>query len=160
MGWTKKQLIEEAFDELALAGHVFDLTPEELQAAGRRLDAMLAMWNGKGICLGYALSSGPDSDLDADSGLPDFAVEPAYMNLAQRLAAGYGKAILPTTAAAAKDGYDMLVARAAMPSEVQFPGSLPRGAGNKPWRWERGPFMQPPVDPLTPGPADGEIEFN
>lgn len=160
MGWTKRQILEDAFGELALAGHVYDLTPDELQAACRRLDAMLAMWNGKGICLGYALSSSPDADIDADSGLPDFAIEPVVMNLSQRLAAGYGKAVLPTTAAAAKEGYDMLIARAAMPSEVQYPETMPRGAGNKPWRYQRGPFVTPPVDPLTPGPADGEIDFN
>ena len=42
--WTKTLLIEEAFGELALAGYVYDLRPEEMQAAGRRLETMMATW--------------------------------------------------------------------------------------------------------------------
>lgn len=160
MSWTKQQIIEEAYGELALAGYVFDITPEEMQTGLRKLDSMLAMWYGKGISLGYPLSSSPkSSSLDDDSNLPLHAIEPVYMNLAERLAAGMGKQVLATTAKAAKEGYDMLMARAAMPSEVQYQETMPRGAGNKPWRYQRGPFVTPPVDPLTAGNGD-EIEFN
>jgi hypothetical protein len=44
-----------------------------------------------------------------------------------------------------------------MPSEQQFPETLPRGAGQKPWRYN-GPFMPRPVDPVLTGP-EGKLEF-
>lgn len=159
MGWTKQDLVEAAYGELALHSFVVTLNPDVLEHGLRRLDAMMAMWNGKGIRLGYPLPSTHDaSTLDDDSSLPDAAFEPVFMNLAKRLASGHGKQVAPQTLIAAKEGYDMLMARAAMPSEVQYPGALPRGAGNKPWNSGR-PFMPPPVDPLLAG-GDGPIEFD
>jgi len=40
-----------------------------------------------------------------------------------------------------------------------LPGSMPAGAGNKPWRVYDDPFLRRPVDPLLAG-QDGPIEFN
>jgi hypothetical protein len=160
VSWTKQQIVEEAFGELALHGFVVDLDPDTLQSGLRRLDTMMAMWDGKGIRLGYPLPSSPDdSNLDDDSNLPDMAVEPVYLNLAVRLSAGYGKQVSPTTSATAKEGYDMLMARAAMPPEVNFPRSMPAGAGNLPWRRNYNPFLIPPDEPINAGP-DGGIDFN
>jgi hypothetical protein len=45
MGWTKRQFITQAFEEIGLAAYVFDLTTEQLQSALRRMDAMVAGWN-------------------------------------------------------------------------------------------------------------------
>lgn len=158
MGWTKQQIVEEAYSELAISGYVFDISPEELQTGLRRLDTMLATWNGKGIRLGYPLPSSPaDSDLDQDSNLPDSALETVYLNLAIRLAPGNGKQISQDTRNSAKAGYDVLLARAAMPPQVQLPATLPVGAGNKPWRTDN-PFMPAPTDPITAG-TDGPIDF-
>lgn len=147
MGWPKQKIIEEAFGELALAGHVFDLSPDELQAALRRLDTMMATWQAKGIRLGYAFASDTvPSKLDDDSGIADSAVEAVFLNLAKRLAASYGKQLRPSTLATAKEAYDMLLGKAAMPPEQQFPGTLAVGAGNKPWRTQGSPFMPQPAD--------------
>src|SRR5437868_8121035 len=60
MGWTKEQLIDEAFAELRLAGYTFDIAPEEKQTALRRMDTMMATWEGRGIRVGYPLPSSPD----------------------------------------------------------------------------------------------------
>lgn len=156
MSWTKEQLVDEAFSVLALDGSTFDLTPEEKQTALRRLDTMMGTWNGKGIRLGYPLHSNPkDASLSEDSGLPDAAIETVYMNLAIRIAPTFGKMVSQDTKVTAKAGYDVLLARAAMPPEMQFPNILPRGAGNK----RSTPFMPTPTDPLEAG-GDGPIEFN
>lgn len=161
MSWTKRQIVEEAYGELAIAGHVFDISPEEQEAALRRLDLMMAVWDARGIRLGYPLASSPDdSDLDQDSGLPDSAIEPVYMNLAKRLAAGKGKALTQGTLQAAKDGFDLLLRVAAYPQQQQLPNTLPRGAGSRPWRTGQSPFMPTPTaDPIgtTPG---GDLDFN
>lgn len=159
MGWTKRQFVTQAFEEIGLAAYVFDLTPDQLQSALNRLDSMIASWNAKGIRLGYPVSSDPDSSsLDVETNVPDSANEAIYTNLGVRLAPGFGKTVSLETKASAKAAYDTLLSRAAMPPEQQFPGTMPSGAGNKPWRVYDDPFLRKPVDPLLAG-EDGEIEF-
>lgn len=147
--WTKRELLLEAFAEIGLASYDFDLQPDEVQTALRRLDTMMATWEAKGVRVGYSFPATPgDSDPDDISGLPDMAVETVYLNLAVRLGPGFGKVISPDTKAAARSGYDALLTAAAFPIEQQFPNTMPRGAGNKPWRYQR-PFMpNPDLDPL------------
>ena len=82
MGYTKQQFVSAALEEIGLASYVFDLQPEQLQSALRRLDAMMADWNGKGIRLGYPLPSSPqDSDLDEETLVPDSAYETIICSL-------------------------------------------------------------------------------
>jgi hypothetical protein len=160
MGWTKRQFVTQAFEEIGLAAYVFDLTPEQLQSALNRLDSMMASWNAKGIRLGYPIPASPqDSDLDEATNVPDSANEAVYLNLGIRIAPGFGKAVAMETKASAKAAYDTLMSLAAMPPEQQMPGTMPSGAGNKPWRVYDDPFLRKPVDPLLAG-NDGPIEFN
>lgn len=162
MSWTKRQLIDQAFSVLALQGFRVNLNPEQRQLALRTLDSMMGMWNGLGIRLGYPLPSNPDnSNIDNDSGLPDSANMAVYMKLAIAIASGYGKQLMPETMAIAKAAYNVLLSRAANDNmqQQQLPNTLPRGAGNKPWRRQNGPFMPKPCDPLEAG-SDGPIDFN
>jgi hypothetical protein len=160
MGWTKGQFIIQAFDEIGLASYVFDLSPEQKQTALRRLDTMMAAWNALGIRLGYPLPSSPDdSDLDEETNVPDSANEAIYSNLAIKLAPSYGKQVMPDTKMTAKESYNTLLSRAAMPMEQQMPSTMPSGAGNKPWRVYDDPFVRHPVSPLLAG-GDGEIQYN
>lgn len=159
MGYTKRQFVEEAFAEIGLASYVFDLSPQQLEAALRRLDTMIATWNAKGIRIGYPIPSSPqDSSLNEETFVPDSANEAIITNLAIRLAPQYGKDVQIDTRTTAKLGYDTLLARATFPLEQQFPATLPLGAGQKPWRWDN-PFVQPPADPVQVGP-DGILELN
>ena len=160
MGYSKRQFVTAAFEEIGLASYVFDLQPEQLQSALRRLDSMMADWNGKGIRLGYPIPGSPQfSDLDEPSEVPDSANEAIITNLAIRIAPGYGKQVMPDTKATAKETYNTLLSRAAVPMEQQLPGTMPSGAGNKPWRVYDDPFLRPPVDPVLAG-QDGPIQFN
>lgn len=160
MGYSKRQFVAAAFEEIGLASYVFDLQPEQLQSAMRRIDAMMADWNGKGIRLGYPLPGSPqDSDLDEPTLVPDWANEAIITNGAVRLAPGYGKVVMPETKAVAKDSYNTLLQRATMPPEQQLPATMPAGAGNKPWRVYDNPFIRPPVNPVDVGP-DGPLQFN
>jgi len=159
MGYTKRQFVSAAFEEIGMAEYVFDLQPEQLQSALNRLDAMLAEWNAKGLRLGYSLPSSPqDSDLDEPTFAPDSAWEAIITNLAIRIAPGYGKAVSPDTKVTAKAAYNTLLQRAAFPLEQQLPETMPTGQGNKPWRWDN-PFVPRPVDPVDAGP-DGPIEWS
>lgn len=158
MGYSKRQFIEAAFEEIGLASYVFDLQPQQLESALRRLDAMMADWNGKGIRVGFPLSVSPQqSDLDEQTYVPDIANQAIITGLAVRLAPSYGKQLMPATLAIAKSSYDTLLAKAAMPPEQQFPDTLPSGAGNKPWMYDV--FLPGPEEQVLAG-QDGPIELN
>lgn len=158
--WTKQHLIDEAYNELALQGFVFNLGPEMTQSALRRLDAMMATWDGRGIRIGYALPSSPASSvLDGESGIPDWANEAVFLALAIRLASGLGKTIAPGTAVAAKLAYDVVLARCAFPNEQQLPSNLPRGAGNKTYHGGYDRFFHP-VTPLETVEGDSSIDIS
>jgi hypothetical protein len=159
MGWTKRQLIEQAFEEIGMASYAFDLTPDQEQSALRRMDSMVAGWGSNGIRIGYPLTSRPeDSDIEAETSIADFAAEAVYLNLAVRLAPSFGKVISPETKAFASDAYSNVVsASVILPMERQL-GALPKGQGAKPWRTNT-PFSSPPQDSLL-AESDNIIKFN
>jgi hypothetical protein len=159
MAYTKQEFIEAAFEEIGLASYVYDLEPEQLQSALRRLDSMLATWNIKGIRLGYPLPSSPGgSNLDDDSNVPDAANQAIILGLAIQLAPGFGKVASRETKVAFKDAYIGLINFAITTPEMQFPTTMPRGAGAKAQRSELDTFLSTPPDPLDVG-KDGELEF-
>lgn len=160
MGWTKNQFILGAFNEIGLSGYVYDLTPDQMQTALYMLDAMMASWNAKGIRIGYPLpSSQASSTLDQDTDVPDASNEAIYTNFAIRLAPSYGKTVSPDTKIAAKDSYQALLSRFMQIIPQQLPSTMPAGQGNKTWRFNGNPFIQPPVNPIDAGP-DSILEFN
>lgn len=160
MAWTKRHYIEQAFNEIGLAGYYFDLQPEQLQTALRQLDAMMGTWDQKGIKLGWPLTVNPESsDLDTEVGIHFWADEAIYQNLALRIAPNFGKAVPNEARINAKMAYDAILIRASHPQEMQFPGTLPAGAGNKPWRDYNDPFIRRPNEnPLQTG-ANGQLDF-
>ena len=159
MSWTKRQFIVQAFEEVGYASYAFDLQPEQLQAVLRRLEAMMGTWNGRGIRLSYPLTSNPTAaDLDTASNVPDAANEAIYTNLAIRIAPIVGKVVSAETKQAARSAYMELLSRFALPSEQQFPSTMPAGAGNKPWRQDT-PFLPGPEEDIDAG-GDGPIQFN
>jgi hypothetical protein len=160
MAWTKRQFVEAAFEEIGLAAYVYDLQPEQLNGALRRMDAMLATWNTKGIRLGYPLpSTAGGSDLDEDSNVPDAANQAIILNLAIQLAPGFGKQVSQDTKRNAKDAYCALLMISTRPPEMQMPGSMPAGAGNKPWQGFDREYLEEPSNPLLAG-DDSVLEFD
>lgn len=161
MTWTKRQFVEQAFEEIGLAAYIFDLTADQLTRALYKMDAMIAGWNANGIRIAYPLPSSPDSaDLDQETGVPDFANEAIYLNLAIRLAPAFGKAVAAETRMAADLAYSNMANQATIPTpERQLPQTMARGQGNKPWRNTNNPYLNRPEDPLLSG-SDGPIEFS
>ena len=159
MGYSRRQFIEAAFEEIGMADYIFDLPPEGLQGAARRLDSMLLNWNARGIRLGPNISGSiAVADLDTDMGLPDRANEATILNLAMKLAPSYGKTVSPDTKAGAREALNQLYANAAMPPEQRYPATLPWGAGNKPWVWSDGEYVVNNEPALDVGP-DGVLEL-
>lgn len=158
MGYTRRDVIDEALAEIGYANYAFDMQAEQLEAVKRRLDGMLAAWNAMGIRLGYPIPSSPaNSELAQETELPDSAWDAAITNLAVRIAPMFGKTVSPDTKRAAKATLNALFALAAVPAEMQFPGTLPMGAGNKGWRSYEAFFPEPEA-PLTAGQT-GDLEF-
>ncbi len=150
--WTKQALVLAARRELGLGG-AFDANDgDELLDDLSRLDAMVAAWASKGVRLSYALPSSPEaSAIGAGSGIADAAAEAVYLNLALRIAPGYGKAITPETRSAARNAYDALLIDAAQPQQQQLRGGMPAGAGNKPNVFHAIFLPEPDTSPLREG---------
>ena len=160
MSYTRKQFITEALAELGLASHVVDSSPEDLEAVGRRLDGMMATWNGDGIRLGYPLPANPDdSDLNAETGVPDWANEAIYLNLAIKIAPSYGKSVPIETHISAKQAKMQVVKRITTENipQVQIPPITPMGAGNRRgYGYVSSGFATQESDPISAN-NDGEI---
>lgn len=132
MSWSKRQFISHAFDEIGLSPFIFEPGTEQFTAALRRLDAMMATWNARGIRVGYPMPGTPESsNIDDRTGVPDIANEAIFLNLAVRIAPGYGKQVAPETKVAAKQAYDTLLMYAAQVKEQRLLSGLPSGAGNR-----------------------------
>lgn len=151
MSYTKRQFVTDALEEIAVADYDFDLQPEQLQSALRKLDTMMATWNAKGLRLSYPIPSSPEnSNLDDETNVPDSANEAIITNLAIRLAPSYGKQVSIDTKQAAYAAYNALLSQSAQPREMQITG-LPKGAGSKYWRNSADPFLDEPEDLLEAG---------
>lgn len=156
MSWTKKQFILAAYEEIGLGSYIFDIQPEQLQAALRKLDTMMATWNAVGIRLSYPLPSNPDdSDISQLTTVPDKANEAIILNLALRLAPTIGKAVSMETTKNAKASYNMLLSHFAKPVEMQIP-NLPLGAGHKAHDYR---FMSD-FNPTLDAGDDDTLDFN
>lgn len=153
--WTKRDLILSAFDEMGLSSAVYDIAPDQLEMARRRMDTMMASWNGEGLRLGYSIPSTPQgSDLDDLSGLPDIAVEAVYTNLAFLLGPSLGRPVSQVLASRAHVTKQNLIARQSQPPSVKMPGYMPSGAGNRSYR----PYLHSPVDSVTDGSGGSIVE--
>lgn len=158
MSWTKRQFVIHAFEEVGYSSYSYDLDPAQLESGMRRLDAMMATWNGKGIRLGYPIPNSPeDADLDEETNVPDAANEAIYLNLAIRIAPTIGKTASMETKASAREAFDQLLIMAVTPNEMQMPGTMPSGAGNKPYRSES-EYLRKPTDNLDVG-KDSELDL-
>jgi hypothetical protein len=160
MSYTKRQLIEEAFAEIGLADYVFDLQPEQLQRALRRMDTMIKQWEAKNIFVGYPIPGSPeDSLLDEETNLLQSAEEAVITNLAVRIAPAYGKQAMPETKIIAQRAYDSLLNDTVTVIERQLPVNTPMGAGTKPHRSTGGEFSGQPDDPAYLS-TDTDLLFN
>lgn len=158
MSWTKRQFVEQAFDEIGYAPSTYELQTSLLNRGLYRLDAMMASWDCGGIVLGYPLPSSPEaSNIEDETNVPDCANEAIYTNLAIRIAHAVGKVPSQDLKNIARRAHQKLLIEAAFPDEQQL-GPLPAGQGNKPWRWNDDPFLDPPSERLLTG-EDNELEF-
>lgn len=148
--YTKGQIVAEAFAELGLAAYEFDLTADEIQGAIRRMDAMIANWEGRGWHLGYALPDAYDASTPDDaSGLADTDALAVIQNLAIAIAPSYGKTPSQETRTGARNAVDNIRARFATPYQQQYQNTMPRGAGNRRSFWRTNFYPVPDTGALA-----------
>jgi hypothetical protein len=151
-GWTKLQIIEQAFEEIGLAGYTYDLQPELVVSAGRRLDAMILEWDSAGIRTGYQLGG----DLSEQSGIELRDISAVYLELAIRLSPSLGKSVDTLLAGRAQSAYTTALIRRVQPGPALIRDGMPLGAGN-------GTGDQfhnnTPQEPLTVAGDNDKLEF-
>lgn len=157
MSWTKAEFVAAAFDELGLTAFFDDLEEIQKIAALKKLDAMLATWNGIGIRIGYPIPSSPEnSSLDDETNVPDVANEAIFLSLAVRIAPAYGKIASRETKVSAKNAYNALLSKNSHIPEFQLPTTMPIGQGSQ-QRYQT--FVSPPEIKIDNG-KDSELELN
>lgn len=127
----KRYLINMAFSEIGLSGYVFDQEADEREEALHKLDGYMAMLKNQGVDIGYNFPATPaDSDLDDDSGLPDYAEMAVWQQLALRLCPAYGKTASQVLVSSAHQAKAHLMAAIAVIPSTRYPTTLPMGRGN------------------------------
>jgi|GEM_PF-6567499 hypothetical protein len=139
---TKREVILAAYEELGLAEYNFDISPEEMASARKRLDRMMAEWEAK-VTTGYMIPLDPDdSDENDECGVPDAIINAMAMNLAVRMGPSLGKVLSLETRVGAKNAYDGMLGFLAVIPSIKYPSTLPVGAGNKPLPGRREFFQE------------------
>jgi hypothetical protein len=127
----KRYLIDMAFSEIGLSGYVFDQDAEERQEALHKLDGYMAMLKNQGVDLGYNFPLTPSvSDLDDESGLPDYAEMAIWQQVALRLCPAYGKTASQILVSSAHQAKAHLMSFIAVVPSTRYPTTLPIGRGN------------------------------
>lgn len=129
---TKRQIVSMAYEECALSGYEFDVTPEELFSGLRSLDAAMAADKAQSIDLGYnAPELFGQGDLEDYSGIPDAAVEYASLRLAQAICSKMSKVLSASAIARLSTARSIVSAMTAKRLEMGWGRSTPAGAGNR-----------------------------
>jgi hypothetical protein len=132
MTTTKKEIIDAAYEEIGLAGYVFDITPDEYTGALNRLNRFGAELDAMGVRFGYQIpTTAQASTINDPSGIPDWAEEGVITNLAVRLARTIGRQIAPDLAKRARESYKVLTLGTVDLNQMQMPRTMPIGMGNR-----------------------------
>jgi hypothetical protein len=123
---TALQIIEDAFDSLEIKSAEVDLETDEINNGIRRLNRMMTAWAQQGINLSYTKIEN-SSDIVT---IPDWAEEAVVSHLAIRLAPSFGVTATPSLVAIASESFKYLRENTVDLGEVNFPTTLPVGAGN------------------------------
>jgi hypothetical protein len=124
---TKRELISQAYGEIGYSSYTFDLLPEQIQAALKKLQQMAAEWDGVGIRIGYDFDAG----LNDDSGLPDHSHYAYAANLSLRIAPSVGKRAPPELMSMSNKAYLALLTTVQDIPLYQLPNTMPLGRGNR-----------------------------
>jgi hypothetical protein len=136
---TKGDVVEMAFEEMALAGYEFDHGPDEIASALRKLDALMAESSMPAVGYNAPAGIGQSDVLDA-SGLPDSCVQTISIMLGCRYSPAYGKTMSAQTRKDRNEGLNAMRTLVLTIPQAQLRAGTPVGSGNK-WRSIWRPFV-------------------
>lgn len=152
-GPPKRQVIELAFGDIGSAGYEFGRTPEEINDALLRLNAL--MREHPFSALDYAQPEYGVGSADDLSGIPDQFLNVVALKLALRIAPMMGAALSIEAKASMAQGMALLHAYAATIPSMPHSSNTPIGAGTR----GRGTFVRVDevieVDESDPGDLAG-----
>lgn len=150
-GPPKRQIIELAFGDIGTAGYEFGRTPEEINDALLRLNAMMREWPFS--TLAYVQPDYGVGSADDLSGIPDEFLSVVAAKLALRICPMMGATLSVEAKANLASGMALLQAAAATIPTMPFAADTPAGAGTRLW----GPFLDADavVDDSDPGDLAG-----
>ncbi len=128
-GRPKETIIEMAFEELTISGFEFDITPEEVAKALRRLNVMMLEPPFDGM--GYNQPLEEDGSPAEASGLVDADVRAIILALAVELAPMVGKTVSVEFRSRANRAISQLRAKYAVIPKLDYAPLTARGAGAK-----------------------------
>lgn len=124
---TALELITDASEDLGYKSAEVPLEAADIQLGLRMLNDMLAEWNDSGIKLG---ASPVDKPADTVR-IPRGAVGAVKANLAGRLSVPFKQPITPELSSVIRTSTQALLRMVVGPIEVDYPSTLPTGAGNQ-----------------------------
>ena len=120
------EVVIDALEDLVVQAEEAPIEQAEAKAAIRFLNDLMAMWDAKGISLGYTVVS----DMGDEVTVPDGALMGIKAHLAITLAPKYEVPVPREVYQKAKDGYDAILNLAVTMGESAYPDTLPQGSGN------------------------------
>ncbi len=133
MSITALDIINRSLSKIGVKSAGITLTDDEISDSISELNDMMTELDASGIKLGYTIISSSTDEITT----PDWTWGAIRSNLAIRLAPEYGAAISQALVTQAIDGYNTILQRTVTIERVQFPTTLPIGAGNEYWNYER-----------------------
>lgn len=134
MGWTKRELIEQAYNLIGMGSNAYTMTPEDYLSGCILMDSLVASWEPK-FSMGYPMADSPRQlNLDAEIKGPPSAPSAIFTNLAILLAPTIGKSVGVEIIRNAESTFEALLASLVTLEPRSIYDGLPSGEGNKPWR--------------------------
>lgn len=125
MSVTKKQLIIDAYATIGFSDYFYNEDAEQINFALRILDRMLGNWESEGVNIGYNF----DADVQAQSGIPQYAENAVVLNLCVMLANANGKQVPVDTKNDAIHAFSNMKLKFISIPELKRNTLMPRGQG-------------------------------
>ncbi len=131
------EIVEKALTHIGVKVEGVTLSDKEISDTIEGLNDMMTEWASVGINLGYQKVTAMADETD----LPDWALAAVKFELAAREAPGYGKVLPASLVALGSNAKRAVVKRTSQIPFVNFPNTLPVGAGNSPYRGSFGNYF-------------------
>ena len=129
MSKKKIELIDRAYQKIEVSGVNFNPQPEDVVIEMDELEGMMAEWDSRNICCGYAFEDEPDPN--TPSNVPRAFENAVKTNLAVRLTPEFGKDPSQILMMQASQSLSNLSGRSAKFKPIAPPTRQPIGSGNQ-----------------------------